>query len=140
MKFFNKMAVMICLIGGFAGNIQAATCRSIVDLAATAPALSTLVTAVQKAGLVELLSGSGSFTVLAPTNEAFARIPAETLNGLLSNRKALRQVLLGHVINDEITLDSFEKGSAGSFETNTYGPTQIFVSTANGKRLKYGIL
>merc|ERR1711887_185651 len=59
---------------------------------------STLLAAVQAAGLAGTLSGDGPFTVFAPTNEAFAKIPEETLNGLLADKAALTEVLLRHVV------------------------------------------
>merc|ERR1719184_318346 len=59
---------------------------------------STLLAAVQAAGLAGTLSGDGPFTVFAPTNDAFAKIPEETLNGLLADKDALTAVLLRHVV------------------------------------------
>lgn len=70
---------------------------SIVDLAAATPSLSTLVTAVQAAGLVDTLDGPGSFTVFAPTNEAFAALPHGTLDALLNDIPALTNILTYHV-------------------------------------------
>ena len=61
------------------------------------PDFSTLVTAVQAAGLAETLSGDGPFTVFAPTNEAFAAVPAEVLDKLLADKEALTKVLTYHV-------------------------------------------
>ena len=72
--------------------------KTIVELANTNPQLSTLFTAVKAAGLVDTLSGAGPFTVFAPTNDAFAQIPADTLNGLLADKQALTAVLLRHVV------------------------------------------
>jgi uncharacterized surface protein with fasciclin (FAS1) repeats len=57
----------------------------------------TLVSLVQSAGLAETLSGKGPFTVFAPTDKAFEKVPAETLEALGNDRKALRRVLLYHV-------------------------------------------
>merc|ERR1712128_371458 len=72
--------------------------KTIAELAIATPALSTLLAAVKAADLVETLSGDGPFTVFAPTNDAFAKIPAETLNGLLADKEALTAVLLRHVV------------------------------------------
>merc|ERR1712073_149730 len=66
--------------------------KTIAQLAIATPQLSTLLAAVKAAGLVETLSGEGPFTVFAPTNDAFAKIPADTLNGLLADKEALRDV------------------------------------------------
>merc|ERR1712079_586066 len=72
--------------------------KTIAELAIATPQLSTLLAAVKAAGLVETLSGEGPFTVFAPTNDAFAKIPADTLNGLLADKEALTAVLLRHVV------------------------------------------
>ena len=70
---------------------------TIVDIAAATPDLSTLVTAVGAAGLVDTLSGPGPFTVFAPTNAAFAALPHGVLDGLLADIPALTNVLTYHV-------------------------------------------
>ncbi len=75
--------------------------KTIVDIAVEA-GFSTLVTAVQAAGLVDTLSGEGPFTVFAPTDEAFAALPAGTLDALLADTEALTQVLTYHVVAGEV--------------------------------------
>lgn len=70
---------------------------TIVDVAVSNPSFSTLVTALTAADLVATLQGPGPFTVFAPTNDAFAKIPAPILNYLLANPEVLKQVLLYHV-------------------------------------------
>ncbi len=77
----------------------------IVDTAVKAGSFNTLVTAVKAAGLVDTLKGKGPFTVFAPTDEAFAKIPADVLNGLLADKEALRKVLLYHVVAGKVTAD-----------------------------------
>merc|ERR1712227_781874 len=72
--------------------------QTIAELAIATPQLSTLLAAVQAADLVETLSGEGPFTVFAPTNEAFAEIPKDTLDALLADKEALTAVLLRHVV------------------------------------------
>lgn len=76
--------------------------QTIVQLAAGDPNLSTLVTAVKAAGLVETLNGTGPFTVFAPTNAAFVALPAGTLDGLLQNKTALATVLAYHVAGERL--------------------------------------
>merc|ERR1712228_16203 len=76
----------------------AAPTKNIAELAIATPQLSTLLAAVKAAGLVDTLAGEGPFTVFAPTNDAFAKIPEETLNGLLADKDALTAVLLRHVV------------------------------------------
>jgi len=71
---------------------------TIVDVAVGNPAFSTLVTALQAADLVTTLQGRGPFTVFAPTNEAFAKIPPALLNYLLANPDELGSVLAYHVV------------------------------------------
>merc|ERR1712142_364600 len=76
----------------------AAPTKNIAELAIATPQLSTLLAAVKAAGLVETLAGEGPFTVFAPTNKAFAKIPKDTLDGLLADKEALTAVLLRHVV------------------------------------------
>lgn len=78
--------------------VAAAPGADIVDTAVQAGSFQTLVKAVQAAGLVEALKGPGPFTVFAPTDEAFAKLPAATLNSLLANPEELKKVLTYHVV------------------------------------------
>jgi uncharacterized surface protein with fasciclin (FAS1) repeats len=79
----------------------------IVDIAASNPDFSTLVAAVKAAGLVDTLKGPGPFTVFAPTNEAFAALPAGTVESLLKpeNKDKLVAVLTYHVVPGAVTSD-----------------------------------
>ena len=77
-----------------AGNQSA----DIVDTAVSAGTFETLVAAVQAAGLVETLKGDGPFTVFAPNDEAFAKLPAGTVEGLLKDKEALTKILTYHVV------------------------------------------
>jgi uncharacterized surface protein with fasciclin (FAS1) repeats len=81
-----------------------ATAGTIVDVAVGAPQFSTLVAAVQAAGLVDTLKGTGPFTVFAPTNEAFAKLPAGTVENLLKpeNKAQLVAVLTYHVLPGKV--------------------------------------
>lgn len=76
---------------------------TIADLAASNPQLSTLVTALSKAGLVETLKGPGPFTVFAPTNVAFAKLPAGTLDAVLADKAKLTALLQHHVVAKKLT-------------------------------------
>merc|ERR1712012_235882 len=69
----------------------------LVDVLAADPNFSTLVTAVKEAGLVDTVKAADAFTIFAPTNEAFAKVPEDTLNSLLADKEALSAVLLRHV-------------------------------------------
>jgi uncharacterized surface protein with fasciclin (FAS1) repeats len=91
------------------------------DPAATAasnnPALSTLVSAVKAAGLVDTLNGSGPFTIFAPTNDAFAKIPAATLNSVMADPTgALTKILTYHVIAGQ-SLNAQQLAAAGTEKT-----------------------
>ncbi len=79
----------------------------IVDIAASNPDFSTLVAAVQAAGLVETLKSDGPFTVFAPTNAAFAALPAGTVESLLEpqNKDTLVSILTYHVVPGAVTSD-----------------------------------
>jgi uncharacterized surface protein with fasciclin (FAS1) repeats len=74
----------------------------IVDTAVSAGSFNTLVTAVKAAGLVDTLKGPGPFTVFAPTDEAFAKLPAGTVESLLENPEKLKQILLYHVVAGKV--------------------------------------
>lgn len=74
----------------------------IVDIAINAGSFDTLVAAVKAAGLVETLKGNGPFTVFAPTDEAFAKIPKAKLDALLADKEALTAVLTYHVVPGKI--------------------------------------
>jgi transforming growth factor-beta-induced protein len=76
--------------------------KDIVDTAVAAGSFKTLATALQAAGLVEALKGAGPFTVFAPTDEAFAALPAGTLEALLKDPKALGEVLKYHVVTGAV--------------------------------------
>jgi uncharacterized surface protein with fasciclin (FAS1) repeats len=99
--------------GSFAGMAE--------DPAATAasnnPLLSTLVTAVGEAGLVDTLNGPGPFTIFAPTNDAFAKIPAADLEAVLADKDLLTQILTLHVVSGKMSSsDLAEAGTVTSLE------------------------
>ncbi|WP_321478254.1 fasciclin domain-containing protein [uncultured Paludibaculum sp.] len=79
-----------------------ARAADIVDTAVGAGNFKTLVTAVKAAGLVDTLKGAGPFTVFAPTDEAFAKLPAGTVEGLLKDPAKLKKVLTYHVVAGKV--------------------------------------
>lgn len=81
---------------------QAPAAVDIVETAIAAGNFTTLAKALTAAGLVETLKGAGPFTVLAPTDEAFAKIPAKDLEALLADKAALTKVLTYHVISGSV--------------------------------------
>lgn len=93
--------------------------KDIVQTAIDAGSFKTLVTALQTAGLVETLSGEGPFTVFAPTDDAFAAIPEETLNALLANKAELTKVLTYHVTSGKyMAKDVVSMGNITTLEGN----------------------
>jgi len=76
--------------------------KDIVDTAVAAGSFRTLATALQAAGLVDTLKGAGPFTVFAPTDEAFAKLPAGTLEGLLKDKAKLTAILTYHVVPGKV--------------------------------------
>jgi uncharacterized surface protein with fasciclin (FAS1) repeats len=94
----------------------------IVDTAVAAGSFKTLATALQTAGLVETLKGPGPFTVFAPTDEAFAKLPAGTVEALLKDKAKLTQILTYHVVpgrvmaKDVVKLSSAKTVQGGSVD------------------------
>lgn len=101
---------------------------TIVEIAVGNPDFSTLVAALQAAGLVEALSGDGPFTVFAPTNEAFAQLPPGTLEMLLlpENKEKLTAILTYHVVSGEVmAADVVKLTEATSLEGDTIAITVV---------------
>jgi uncharacterized surface protein with fasciclin (FAS1) repeats len=96
----------LLLLAGFSLTAQAADAPAkgadIVDTAVAAGSFNTLVKAVQAAGLVETLKGPGPFTVFAPTDEAFAKLPPGALDALLQDKAKLQAVLTYHVVPGKV--------------------------------------
>lgn len=84
--------------------------KDIVDTAVEAGSFTTLVAAVEAAGLVETLKGEGPFTVFAPTDEAFAALPEGTVEGLLEDTDALTAVLTYHVVPGKVMSTDLSDG------------------------------
>jgi uncharacterized surface protein with fasciclin (FAS1) repeats len=82
--------------------VQAQAAKDIVDTAVAAGSFKTLATALQAAGLVETLKGKGPFTVFAPTDDAFAKIPKADLDALLKDKAKLTAVLTYHVVPGKV--------------------------------------
>ncbi|WP_327593245.1 fasciclin domain-containing protein [Streptomyces chartreusis] len=94
-----------------AGSFDGMAEDPVATAASNNPALSTLVTAVKRAGLVDTLNNAQNITVFAPTNDAFAKIPKETLNKVLADKEQLTQILTYHVVGQKLTPKDLEKGS-----------------------------
>jgi transforming growth factor-beta-induced protein len=111
-----------------APSMEAMT-KDIVATATEAGSFKTLLTAATAAGLVETLQGDGPFTVFAPTDEAFAALPAGTLDGLLADPEALKKVLLYHVVSGKVTADQV----VGLTSADSVEGSPIAISVKDGK-------
>ena len=93
-----------------------AQAADIVDTAVAAGNFKTLVTALKAAGLVDTLKGRGPFTVFAPTDDAFAKIPKADLDALLANKAKLKSVLTYHVVSGKIMSSGIKPGMVKSVQ------------------------
>ena len=98
--------------------------KTIVGIAATAPSLSTYLAGVKAAGLAPTLNGKGDFTVFAPTNDAFAKLPKGTISTLLKpeNKDQLAAILLRHVLPYKIMAGDIPRGTT---KVKTLGGEEI---------------
>ena len=122
----KKMGILLVLVLMSTAAIAAPPAdQDIVDTAIAAGSFETLVKAVQAAGLVDTLKGEGPFTVFAPTDEAFAKLPAGTLDALLADKAKLTAVLTYHVVpgkvmsKDVVSLSSAKTVQGQSIEIRT---------------------
>lgn len=92
------------------GSATAALAADIVETAVQAGSFKTLVAAVQATGLVDTLKGPGPFTVFAPTDAAFAKVPKEALDALLKDKAALTKVLTYHVVSGKVMAADVKAG------------------------------
>ena len=99
-----------------AGATFGAFAQDIVDVAAKAGNFNTLVTAVKAAGLVDTLKGPGPFTVFAPTDAAFAKVPKAKLDALLADKAALTKVLTYHVVPGKVMAADVKAGKVKTVE------------------------
>lgn len=105
----------------------------IVELASATDFLSTLVAAVKAGDLVDVLKGDGPFTVFAPTDEAFSKLPAGTLETLLApeNKEQLIQILTYHVVPGKITSGDLKDGA----KVKTVQGQEVTISLKDGKAM-----
>ncbi len=125
-----------------ATETTAPAAQSIVEIAAGNPDFSTLVTAVKAAGLAETLSGPGPYTVFAPTNEAFAKLPAGTLDTLLqpANKQQLADILTYHVVSGAVMASDVKPGAVTTvngapFTVSTSG-SDVIITDGKGNQSK----
>jgi uncharacterized surface protein with fasciclin (FAS1) repeats len=100
-SFALILSVLVSTMPAAAGSAQ----KDIVDTAVAAGSFKTLATALQAAGLADTLKGKGPFTVFAPTDEAFSKLPPGTVESLLKpeNKEKLKAILLYHVVSGDVT-------------------------------------
>ena len=130
MKFGLRSKLMSLAVASslFIAAGASAQAKDIVDTAVGAGNFKTLVTAIQAAGLVETLKGKGPFTVFAPTDEAFAKLPAGTVEGLLKDKAKLASILTYHVVPASVMAKDVKPG-----DVKTVNGKTIKVTSAGGK-------
>ena len=118
-KFLIATAVAVAAFG-----VQA---KDIVDTAVTAGNFKTLVVALKAAGLVQTLKGKGPFTVFAPTDDAFAKIPKADLDALLKDKAKLKAVLTYHVVSGKVMSADLQAGNV-----KTVQGSNVMINTMGG--------
>jgi len=105
--------------------------NNIIETAIKAGNFKTLVKAVQEAGLVDTLSSDGPFTVFAPTDEAFAKIPKETLDEILQDKEKLTDILTYHVVAEKVMSNEVVNLNT----TKTVNGKDIMIDTKKGVKI-----
>jgi uncharacterized surface protein with fasciclin (FAS1) repeats len=119
-----KKLITAAALAAAALSVQA---KDIVDTAVAAGSFKTLAAALQAAGLVETLKGKGPFTVFAPTDEAFAKIPKADLDALLKDKAKLTAVLTYHVVSGKVMAKDVKAG-----KVKTVQGSELTVGTTGG--------
>lgn len=101
---------------------------NIVETAVNAGSFSTLVTAIKAANLVDTLKGAGPFTVFAPTDEAFAKLPKGTVEGLLKDIPTLKKILTYHVVSGKVMASDVVKLTSAT----TVEGSDVKIDASNG--------
>jgi uncharacterized surface protein with fasciclin (FAS1) repeats len=102
-KAMNLAVAVAMILGAMSLPASARNAdKDIVDTAVEAGQFTTLAKALEATGLIETLKSEGPFTVFAPTDEAFAKLPAGTIESLLNNPEKLKQILLYHVVSGKV--------------------------------------
>lgn len=105
--------------------------KNIIETAVGDPQFSTLVTALKAANLVETLSGSGPFTIFAPTNDAFKKLPPGTLDEILADEDKLKSILTYHVVSGKV----MSADVMNMTEAKTVEGTMVTVDTTDGVKI-----
>jgi uncharacterized surface protein with fasciclin (FAS1) repeats len=126
------LALAVALIGMTAPAAQADShVKDIVDTAVAAGSFNTLATALTAAGLIETLKGEGPFTVFAPTDEAFAKIPKADLDALLADKAKLTAVLTYHVVPGKVMASDVVKLKSAK----TVQGSSVTIDASNGVKV-----
>lgn len=126
------VALLVAAGAAWAGDYgKKASGNDIVAVASSNDSFDTLVQAIQAAGLVDTLQGHGPFTVFAPTDEAFARLPAGTLESLLADKEKLTAILTYHVVPGKVTASQV----MGLNSAKTVQGGELDIDTADGVRI-----
>ena len=128
--------IRTAIVAGFVGILPSvataqAPTKNIVETAVSAGSFNTLVAAVKAAGLVETLSGPGPFTVFAPSDAAFAKLPAGTVEGLLKDKAALTSILTYHVVPGKVMAADVLKMKSG--QPATVNGQKVNIVVRDGK-------
>lgn len=140
---FAALAALSLSLPGVAAQPTASASKNIVETAKAAGQFSTLLTAATEAGLAETLAGEGPFTVLAPTDEAFAKLPKGALDGLLKDKEKLKRVLLHHVIKGKVPAKAVVELDSAETLAKTKLPIKVDGSTVmigNAKVVKTDVM
>ncbi len=124
-------AISLALFSTLAFSAHHGNKKDIVDTALAAGSFNTLATALTKAGLVETLKGEGPFTVFAPTDDAFAKIPADQLNAILADKEKLTAILTYHVVPGKVLAADVVKLSSAK----TVQGSEVSISTKDGVKV-----
>jgi uncharacterized surface protein with fasciclin (FAS1) repeats len=122
-----KSFIVISTLALSAAAVQA---KDIVDTAVAAGDFKTLAAALEKAGLVDTLKGKGPFTVFAPTDAAFAKVPKKDLEALLADKSKLAAVLTYHVVPGSVMAKDVQAG-----KVKTVQGSDLTISTSGGVKV-----
>ncbi len=129
----KRLLVVAAAVTVFAAPaaVQAGSQKDIVDTAVAAGSFKTLATALKAAGLIDTLKGAGPFTVFAPTDEAFAKIPKADLDALIADKAKLTKVLTYHVVAGKVMAADVMKIK----EAKTVEGQMVKIDTSSGVKI-----
>jgi uncharacterized surface protein with fasciclin (FAS1) repeats len=135
LAIFTSVVVLFSTVSILANPVEVKSNKDIVETAVEAGQFTILAKALEAAGLVEALKGKGKFTVFAPTDEAFQKLPAGTLETLLKpeNKEKLKAILLYHVVNKNLSAKKVGKLNGRQLVTLQGGLLKI--DTSNGVKI-----